>query len=92
MDWPERSVGRNLPQAGRIEWQDRDVSHCLKEPIREELLAAPGASVGLTAKIPDGMRAVAVITNELNNVSGFLFPGSHVDVLVTFHPRTAKTR
>jgi pilus assembly protein CpaB len=32
------------------------------------------------------MRAVAVVTNELNNVSGFLFPGSHVDVLVSFHP------
>ena len=56
-----------------------------KEPIREGLLAAPGATVGLTAKIPDGMRAVAVVTNEVNNVSGFLFPGSHVDVLVTFH-------
>ena len=32
------------------------------------------------------MRAVAVVTNEFNNVSGFLFPGSHVDVLVSFHP------
>jgi pilus assembly protein CpaB len=57
-----------------------------KEPIRDGLLAAPGATVGLTAKIPDGMRAVAVVTNEVNNVSGFLFPGSHVDVLVTFRP------
>jgi pilus assembly protein CpaB len=54
-----------------------------KEPIREQLLATPGSAIGLTAKIPEGMRAVAVVTNELNNVSGFLFPGSHVDVLVT---------
>lgn len=61
-----------------------------KEPIRDGLLAAPGATVGLTAKIPDGMRAVAVVTNELNNVSGFLFPGSHVDVLVSFRQDTAK--
>ena len=56
-----------------------------KEPVRESLLAAKG-SVGLTAKIPDGMRAVAVETNEVTNVSGFLFPGSRVDVLVTFRP------
>lgn len=55
-----------------------------QEPIRNQLLAGPGAAIGLTAKIPDGMRAVAVVTNEVNNVSGFLFPGSHVDVLVTF--------
>src|ERR1017187_5051620 len=58
----------------------------VKEPIRDGLLAAPGATVGLTAKIPDGMRAVAVVTNEVNNVSGFLFPGSHVDVLVSLRP------
>ncbi len=32
------------------------------------------------------MRAVAIQTNEVNNVSGFLFPGCHVDVLVTLHP------
>lgn len=60
-----------------------------KEPIREQLLAAPGSAIGLTAKIPEGMRAVAVVTNELNNVSGFLFPGSHVDVLVTLKQEAA---
>lgn len=54
-----------------------------KEPIREPMLAGPGSAVGLTAKIPEGMRAVAIVTNELNNVAGFLFPGSHVDVLLT---------
>ena len=42
-----------------------------KEPIREALLAAPG-SVGLAGKIPSGMRAVAVETNDVANVSGFL--------------------
>jgi pilus assembly protein CpaB len=63
-----------------------------KEPIREGLLAAPGATVGLTAKIPDGMRAVAVVTNEVNNVSGFLFPGSHVDVLVSFRQDNGNTQ
>ncbi len=59
------------------------------EPVRDSLLAAPGA-VGLTAKIPDGMRAVAVETNDVTNVSGFLFPGCHVDVLVTFRPESGR--
>jgi len=72
-DKPEQAVGRILLYPIPA-----------KEPIREEMLANPGSAMGLTAKIPDGMRAVAVMTNELNNVSGFLFPGSHVDVLVTF--------
>jgi pilus assembly protein CpaB len=61
-----------------------------QEPIREQLLAAPGAAVGLSAKIPDGMRAVAIQTNEVNNVSGFLFPGCHVDALVTLRPTNGK--
>ena len=87
MDWPS-----NVPLEGAFH-KPEDVTGriamypiALKEPIRDGLLAAPGATVGLTAKIPDGMRAVAVVTNELNNVSGFLFPGSHVDVLVSFQP------
>jgi len=52
------------------------------EPIFQRDIASSGNS-GLSAKIPDGLRAVAVKTDELNNLSGFLFPGSRVDVLAT---------
>ena len=85
-DWPS-----NFPLEGAITKTQDVIGRILvypvaaKEPIRESLLAAPG-SVGLTAKIPDGMRAVAVETNDVTNVSGFLFPGCRVDVLVTFRP------
>lgn len=91
MDWPA-----NAPLDGVFhkpeELKDRIAMFPIayKEPVREGLLAAPGASVGLTAKIPDGMRAVAVVTNEVNNVSGFLFPNSHVDVLVSFRQENGK--
>ena len=34
-------------------------------------------------KIPEGMRAVSVRSNDVVGVAGFLYPGSHVDVLVT---------
>jgi pilus assembly protein CpaB len=52
------------------------------EPVLKHDLA-PNGSYGLSAKIPSGMRATSVKTNEVMNVSGFLFPGSRVDVLVT---------
>ncbi len=55
-------------------------------PVSEQMLASPGSAIGLTAKIPDGMRAMAVETNDVNNVSGFVFPGARVDVLVTVRP------
>lgn len=52
------------------------------EPILDRDLSIPG--MGLTVKIPDGMRAVALRSDEVVGVAGFLFPGSHVDVLVTY--------
>ncbi len=55
-----------------------------KSPILEHDLAVPGSGIGLTVKIPEGMRAVAVRTNDIVGVAGFLYPGSHVDILLTY--------
>ena len=52
------------------------------QPILQEYLAAPGSVIGLTTRIPEGMRATSVKSDEIVGVAGFLFPGSHVDVLV----------
>lgn len=56
------------------------------EPILDRQLSAPGTGTGITVKIPDGMRAIALRTDEVVGVAGFLLPGTHVDVLVTLHP------
>jgi pilus assembly protein CpaB len=57
-----------------------------KEPILQRDLGVEGAGIGLAGKLPDGMRATAVRSNELVGVAGFLYPGSHVDLLLTFTP------
>jgi pilus assembly protein CpaB len=59
------------------------------EPILERQLAAAGAGAGLTAKIPSGMRAISVRSDEVVGVAGFLLPGTHVDVLMTYHSVSA---
>ena len=56
------------------------------EPILERQLASAGSGLGLTIKIPDGMRAISLRSDEVVGVAGFLLPGTHVDVLVTMHP------
>lgn len=53
------------------------------QPILDRHLAAPGSGYGLTAKIPDGMRAISMRSDEVVGVAGFLLPGTHVDVLET---------
>jgi pilus assembly protein CpaB len=53
------------------------------QPIIDRQLSAPGAGTGITVKIPDGMRAISLRSDEVVGVAGFLLPGTHVDVLVT---------
>src|SRR6266566_859760 len=86
IDWPV-----NVPLEGLIERKEDVAGHALMygvavhQPVLQRDLAS-SASLGLSAKIPDGMRATAVKTNEVTNIAGFIFPGSHVDVLVTLKP------
>jgi pilus assembly protein CpaB len=53
------------------------------EPILEDKLAPVEAGAGLSATIPQGMRAISVAVNEVVGVAGFVTPGTMVDVLVT---------
>jgi pilus assembly protein CpaB len=53
------------------------------EPMLEGKLAPRQGGAGLSATIPDGMRAVSVSVNDVIGVAGFVVPGTMVDVLVT---------
>ena len=55
------------------------------EVILDHSLAPAGTLNGLTARIPEGMRAIALRSDEVAGVAGFLLPGTFVDVLVTYH-------
>ncbi|HWR35683.1 MAG TPA: Flp pilus assembly protein CpaB [Clostridia bacterium] len=61
------------------------------QPLLLRDLALPGSGIGLTVKIPEGMRALSLRSNEILGVAGFLYPGSHVDVLVTYRPDGSNT-
>jgi pilus assembly protein CpaB len=90
IDWPV-----SVPLTGSFVKPDDIVGRSLiypispKQPILERDLAVAGSGIGLTVKIPEGMRATAVRSNEIVGVAGFLYPGSHVDVLLTFRPEGA---
>lgn len=59
------------------------------EPVTESKLAIPGAGLGLATMIPEGMLAMAVRVNDVTGVSGFVLPGSRVDVIATGSPDNA---
>lgn len=87
LDWPA-----NIPLTGSFSKVDDVIGRSLiypmspKQPVLERDLAVAGSGIGLTVKIPEGMRAVSVRSNEIVGVAGFLYPGSHVDVLLTYRP------
>lgn len=59
------------------------------EPVQDDQLAPAGSGIGLTTKIPSGLRALSLRSDEIVGVAGFLNPGVHVDVLVTYVSTTS---
>ena len=58
------------------------------EPIIGSKIVAPGSRGFLAAVLRPGMRAVSVPVTATSGISGFVFPGDEVDILIT-HPLPA---
>ena len=87
-NWPEGGIGRNYIQAGTrtIEafagWVARD-PFVPGEPVTEAKIVSPGSRGFLAAVLAPGMRAVSVPVTATSGISGFVFPGDQVDILVS---------
>jgi pilus assembly protein CpaB len=53
------------------------------EPITQGSLVAPGDRGFLAAALGAGMRAVTISVSAKTGVAGFVFPGDHVDIVLT---------
>jgi pilus assembly protein CpaB len=86
LEWPS-----DMPLPGSYSKKEDVLGHPLihslgaREPILKRDLGMEGSGIGLSTKIPPGMRATAIKSNEIVGVAGFLYPGSHVDVLCTLN-------
>lgn len=57
-----------------------------REPVTEVKLAPVGSLGGLSSVIPEGYRAMTVKVDDVVGVSGFIMPGTLVDVVVVIQP------
>jgi pilus assembly protein CpaB len=57
-----------------------------REPVTEARLAPAGTAGGLSAVIPEGYRAMTVKVDDVVGISGFIMPGTLVDVVVVITP------
>ena len=53
------------------------------EPVTQGALVYPGDRGFLAAALGPGMRAVTIPVSEKTGVGGFIFPGDHVDLMLT---------
>ena len=60
-----------------------------REPITDSRLAPEGTAGGLSAVIPEGYRAMTVKVDDVVGISGFIMPGTLVDVVVVITPEDA---
>lgn len=87
--WP-----KSLPLVGAFENPGDLVGRAVLSPLADGQpfltrdVSEVGSGAGLAAKIPDGMRAISLRSDEIVGVGGFLNPGSHVDMMVTLHSQT----
>ena len=86
--WPEGGIDKNYIQVGTrtaesfAGWVARD-PFAAGEPISEAKIVSPGSRGFLAAVLHPGMRAISVPVTATSGISGFVFPGDEVDILIT---------
>src|SRR5262249_28776264 len=86
---PEGAFRKIDEVGGRVEISPIGV----RQPVTKLKLAPDGTGGGLSAVIPQGYRAMTVKVDDIVGVSGFIMPGSFVDVVAIITPvQTAETK
>jgi pilus assembly protein CpaB len=86
--WPDTAIAGDLivsgaqPEKSFAGWVARE-PFAAGEPVVRTKIVAPGERGFLAAVLKPGMRAVSVAVDQTTDVSGFIFPGDRVDVLIT---------
>jgi pilus assembly protein CpaB len=99
--WPEGGIDKNYVVIGTktpeafAGWVARNPISA-GEPITEAKIIAPGNRGYLAAVLRPGKRAVSVPVSTTSGISGFVFPGDQVDLIVTYTvqemPRSGQTQ
>jgi pilus assembly protein CpaB len=84
--WPEHLVldgmviaGKDVSLVGKV----ARAPFASREPFMTSKLANPNDPSFLAAVLPEGMRAITLATDAVTGVAGYVFPGDHVDIVLT---------
>lgn len=87
IEWPANSVPQGIiSDPNEVIGRGVVIPVIQNEPILPMKLATKDGGVGLPPAIPPGLRAVSVRVNEVIGVSGYVVPGTRVDIVATVNP------
>jgi pilus assembly protein CpaB len=86
--WPEGQVPATYMLKGKRELDELTGAvvrsgFAADEPITDARIVKPGERGFMAAVLEPGFRAVSVSVTATSGIAGFVFPGDHVDLLVT---------
>jgi pilus assembly protein CpaB len=88
--WPDGAIDKNYLELGGPRTPEAFAGWVVKnpvaagEPITEEKIIAPGDRGFLAAVLTPGMRAISVPVTVTSGISGFIFPGDRVDLVLSY--------
>src|SRR5207244_2526087 len=88
--WPEGALDKNYVVLGGPKTPESFAGWVARnpvnggEPITESKIIAPGTRGFLAAVLRPGTRAISVQVSVTSGISGFIFPGDQVDLLLTY--------
>lgn len=87
--WPDDGVSKSYIVQGRGKVSDKSLHGSVLrrvvgggEPITEDRVVKPGERGFLAAVLTQGMRAVSVPVTATSGISGFVFPGDRIDLIL----------
>lgn len=95
--WPEGGIDRNYIVIGTktpenyAGWVAQNPISA-GEPVTEQKIISPGSRGFLAAVLRPGMRAISVPVTAITGISGFIFPGDQVDLMITYTINQPETR
>ena len=93
--WPDDGVSKTYIVRGKGKITDKSLYGAVVrrvvsagEPITEDRVVKPGERGFLAAVLTEGMRAVSVPVTATSGISGFVFPGDRIDLILAHNFQT----